>query len=65
MAVEFTIHMTGKPLGAEVFWPSFLIVAVIAMTAVLPLLRLAPNAGDEMSGRRPIAPDPVTVMRER
>jgi EmrB/QacA subfamily drug resistance transporter len=65
MAVEFTIHVTGKPLGAEVFWPAFLGVAVIAMTAVLPLLRLSPNAGDEMSGRRPIAPDPVTIMRER
>jgi hypothetical protein len=65
MVVEFTIHATGRPLGADVFWPAFVIVAFIAMASVLPLLRLASNAGDEMSGRQPIAPDPVTVMRER
>jgi hypothetical protein len=65
MVVEFTIHARGTTLGADVFWPAFTIVAAIAMLSVLPLMRLQPNAGDEVSGRRPIAPDPVTVMRER
>jgi MFS family permease len=65
MVVEFTIHARDTTLNADVFWPAFTIVAAIAMLSVLPLLRLQANAGDEVSGRRPIAPDPVTVMRER
>ena len=65
MVVEFTIHARDTTLNADVFWPAFTIVAAIAMLSVLPLLRLQSNAGDEVSGRRPIAPDPVTVMRER
>ncbi len=65
MVVEFTIHARGTELDANAFWPAFTIVAVLAMTSVIPLSRLQPNAGDEVSGRRPLAPDPVTVMRER
>jgi MFS family permease len=65
MVVEFTIHARDTTLSADVFWPAFTIVAAIAMLSVLPLSRLQPDAGDEVSGRRRIAPDPVTVMRER
>jgi hypothetical protein len=65
MVVEFTIHARGTALDANAFWPAFTIVAVLAMISVIPLSRLQPNAGDEVSGRRPLTPDPVTVMRER
>jgi MFS family permease len=65
MVVEFTIHTRGTELSADVFWPAFTIVSVLAMLSVIPLSRLDPDAGHELSGRRPIAPDPVTVMRER
>ena len=65
MVLEHTVAFTGGALGPDSFWPAFLVVATIACAALIPLRRLAPDAGHEVSGRRPIAPDPVTVMRER
>jgi EmrB/QacA subfamily drug resistance transporter len=65
MSLEATIHITGRPLGPDTFWPAFLLIATIAITAILPLMKLQPAAGQEMSGHRPLAPDPVTIMRER
>jgi hypothetical protein len=65
MSLEATIHLTGRPLGPDTFWPAFLLIATIAITAIFPLVKLKPGAGQEMSGHRPLAPDPVTIMRER
>jgi EmrB/QacA subfamily drug resistance transporter len=65
MSLEATIHITGRPLGPDTFWPAFLLIATIAITAIFPLVKLKPGAGQEMSGHRPLAPDPVTIMRER
>ena len=65
MSLEATIHITGQPLGPDSFWPAFLLIATIAMTSIFPLIKLKPGAGREMSGHRPLAPDPVTIMRER
>jgi EmrB/QacA subfamily drug resistance transporter len=65
MTLEATIHFSGEALGADSFWPAFLLVATIAITSVFPLLKLQAGAGQEMSGHRPLAPDPVTIMRER
>jgi EmrB/QacA subfamily drug resistance transporter len=65
MSLEATIHLTGRPLGPDTFWPAFLLIATVAMTAIIPLIKLKPHAGQEMSGHRPLAPDPVTIMRER
>jgi len=65
LTLETTMALTGSGLGPSTFWPAFIVVGLIATSAIFPLSRLSSDAGDEMSGRRTIAPDPVTVMRER
>jgi EmrB/QacA subfamily drug resistance transporter len=65
MTLEAMIHITGEDLGLRSFWPAFLLIATIAVTSILPLMRLKPGAGQEVSGHRPLAPDPVTIMRQR
>ncbi len=65
MSLEATMHFTGEALGADSFWPAFLLVSTVAITSVLPLIKLPAGAGQEMSGHRQLAPDPVTIMRER
>ena len=65
MALELTTRFTGGALAAGSFWPAFVVVGLVSLTAIIPLRRLPADAGDEMSGRRPAAPDPVTAMRER
>jgi MFS family permease len=65
IALELATHMTGDAITYASFWPAFLIVGVISLASLIPFMRLASDAGDEMSGRRKIAPDPVTAMRER
>ncbi|CCJ07147.1 DHA2 family efflux MFS transporter permease subunit [Methylocystis sp. SC2] len=42
----------GGALEAADFTPAFLVVAAISMTAVTQFLPLAPNAGDDLTGRR-------------
>lgn len=49
MTLEATIHFTGESLGADSFWPAFLLVATVAITSVLPLIKLQATAGQEMS----------------
>ncbi len=41
----------GGALRAEDFGPAFLFVASISALSLLAFLRLAPNAGDELTGR--------------
>jgi len=54
MAVEFTLHLKGGGvLQAADFRPAFLAVAVISALSVLIFLRLGPEAGAEMTDRRP------------
>lgn len=65
IALEVTASATGGEIGAGTFWPAFVIVAAITLASIFSFTRLPPDAGDEMSGRRPLAPDPVTAMRER
>ena len=65
IALELATHMTGNAITYASFWPAFLIVGAISLASLIPFMRLASDAGDEMSGRRKIAPDPVTAMRER
>jgi EmrB/QacA subfamily drug resistance transporter len=64
ITLELTAELSGGGLQASAFAPAFILVGFFAAIAVVPFLRLARNAGDEMSGRLP-APDAVTVMRER
>lgn len=63
--LETTARMSGGALSADSFWPAFLTVGTLTALSVIPFTLLARDAGDEMSGRRPLAPDPVTAMRER
>jgi hypothetical protein len=64
ITLETTQRLNGGVIDASSFSPAFLVVGLLTLASVVPFMRLAPNAGDEMSGRR-LAPDPVTVMRER
>jgi MFS family permease len=64
-AIVLEIATGGGEIAASAFAPAFLVVGALAMTSAIPFYLLARDAGDEMSGRRPLAPDPVTVMRER
>ena len=65
VALEVTTRMSGGAITASAFWPAFVIVGLITLLSLIPFRRLANDAGDEMSGRRGITPDPVTAMRER
>jgi len=59
-AVEFTVHLKGGgPLGASDFPPAFLAVAAISALSVLIFLRLAPDAGAEMTARAPAPSEPT------
>jgi EmrB/QacA subfamily drug resistance transporter len=64
-AITLELATEGGVITAAAFTPAFLIVGLLVMLSAIPFLLLARDAGDEMSGRRPLAPDPVTVMRER
>ncbi len=65
IVVELTATASGSTINASSFWPAFLIVGVLTMLSAIPFTFLAGDAGHEMSGHRPIAPDPVTAMRDR
>jgi MFS family permease len=64
-AIVLEIATRGGAITPTAFAPAFLVVGALAMTSAIPFYLLARDAGDEMSGRRPLAPDPVTAMRER
>jgi MFS family permease len=65
IALEMVSVAGGGVITAATFWPAFLVVGLIALGAIVPLSRLAEDAGDVLSGRQSAVPDPVTVMRER
>jgi MFS family permease len=65
IALELATRTTSDVITYASFWPAFLVVGVITLLSLIPFAKLAGDAGDEMSGRRKIAPDPVTAMRER
>lgn len=50
MLLEAHHIFTGEPTGVAAFSTAFLIVAALATTAVLPLLKLSPDAGAAVSG---------------
>jgi MFS family permease len=68
IALELTLHSTGGKIEVATFHPAFIAVGIISMSASIFFIRMPHSAGEEMSGRnrqRPLAPDPVTAMRER
>ena len=64
-AIMLELVSRGGQLTAASFRPAFLIVGFLSAVSAIPFFLLARDAGDEMSGHRVLAPDPVTVMRER
>ncbi len=50
--LEGYTHVTGEPLGLGAFSTAFMIVAAMTACAALPFLRLAPDAGQSVSGHR-------------
>lgn len=66
MALEAMLALRGgTTLAAQDFPPAFVLIGLISVSATLVFARLAPYAGDEVSGHRPPVPDPVTAARER
>ena len=51
----------GKDLGAGDFWPAFLIVGLVSASSALWMMRLAPDAGAEVSGHVPVSARKVTA----
>ncbi|MCB1502956.1 MAG: DHA2 family efflux MFS transporter permease subunit [Bauldia sp.] len=65
IALQFTVEATGGALVPASFIPAFLVIGVVTALSAVPFARLAHDAGREVSGHRPLAPDPVTAMRDR
>jgi len=64
VTLEITTNLSGGAIAASDFWPAFTLVGILSALSAIVFVLLPGDAGDEMSGRR-LAPDPVTVMRER
>ncbi|HET7714965.1 MAG TPA: DHA2 family efflux MFS transporter permease subunit [Bauldia sp.] len=64
-ALEITVASSGGTIGPSSFAPAFVVVGALTILSAVPFAFLARDAGREMSGHHPVAPDPVTVMRDR
>jgi hypothetical protein len=53
----------GEHLSAGDFWPAFLAIGGIAALSALVYLPLAPEAGAEVSGRRPLLAKPAGLEK--
>ena len=65
VTLELSTRFSGGQITADSFRPAFIVIGLLSALSAIPFLRLARDAGQEMSGHRHLAPDPVTVMRER
>jgi EmrB/QacA subfamily drug resistance transporter len=53
LVVEITLRLKHSPtMGAADFPPAFLVIGLLAATAALVFVRLSPDAGEELSGRK-------------
>jgi hypothetical protein len=62
------LHLTvaargGEQLSAGDFWPAFLAIGCIAALSALVFLPLPPEAGAEVSGRRPLVAKPAGLEK--
>jgi EmrB/QacA subfamily drug resistance transporter len=56
LIVEFTLRLKhGATISAAEFPPAFLVVAALTATAALIFVRLSPDAGAELAGRKAVA----------
>ena len=58
LAVEIATHSHGTGITAADFPPAFLLVGAISAASALIFMRLAPNAGHQMTGRTPGPTEP-------
>lgn len=69
IALELSLAGTDGAIEVGTFHPAFIAIGLISMSSAIFFMRMPRNAGEEMSGRKlkpkPLAPDPVTAMRER
>ncbi len=65
VVLELSVTFHGGTMEWTSFWPSFVAVGLISLLAIIPVMQLPPDAGDEVSGHKRALPDPVTTMRER
>src|SRR5271170_5164977 len=62
LVVEITLRLNhGATMSAADFPPAFLVVGALAATASLIFVRLAPDAGAELSGRKAVKADGLTA----
>ncbi|MEO3385414.1 MFS transporter [Mesorhizobium sp. CAU 1741] len=57
MLLEAHHIVTGEPTGLAAFSTAFIMIAVLAACAVIPLLGLSPDAGVGVSGHRRLKPE--------
>jgi hypothetical protein len=56
LIVEFVLRLKqGATISAAEFPPAFLVVAALTATAALIFVRLSPDAGAQLSGRKAVA----------
>jgi EmrB/QacA subfamily drug resistance transporter len=54
LLVHFTLSWHGGALKAEDFYPAYLVVGLISMSSAFFFFRLAPDAGEEVSGHHAV-----------
>jgi EmrB/QacA subfamily drug resistance transporter len=56
--LEMAAYFSGHAIGADSFTAAFLAIALISALSVVPLFKLAPTAGNAVSGHRLVDPEP-------
>ena len=64
IVLQVTTNLSGGEINATVFWPAFLVIGFTTLVSVVPFLRLEQDAGQEMSGHRPVAAPAATRLRD-
>jgi predicted MFS family arabinose efflux permease len=55
LVVEITLRLKGSTtMGAADFPPAFIAISLLAASAALVFFQLKPDAGEEMTGRKPL-----------
>jgi EmrB/QacA subfamily drug resistance transporter len=66
LVVEITLRLKGSgAMSAADFPPAFLVISILAATAALAFMRLSPDAGEELTGRRMVKAEPPKLADQR
>ena len=60
VALQTATRFSGDTIVARDFIFPFLLIGALTLSSLIPFRRLAHDAGDEMSGRRPATPVSAT-----